>query len=130
MCGGMEGCGGHRRMQRPSSSGVTLETAPESHIPVTTKGPSHGGGEEKPHSLSWGDSRGVGKHVPPIPLDGRCWAGGEGAVKGAASSLQGEEALPSPRSGRKAPARAAGGSPRQPDPSWQDRRSPQRWSFK
>lgn len=51
-CGmqGHRGMRGHGEKRRPSSSRVTLETAPEPHIPVTTEGLSHCGGEAKPHS--------------------------------------------------------------------------------
>lgn len=73
-------------MRRPTSSRVTLETAPEPHIPVTTEGLSHCGGEAKPHSPAQGDSRGVGKRVPQCCSMAGARQGDRWLQKGAVSS--------------------------------------------
>lgn len=125
-CGmqGHRGMRGHGGMRRPSSSRVTLETAPESHIPVTTEGLSHCGGEAKPHSPAQGDSRGAGKHVPPsCSMAGT--RQGESCCKGGCVLPRGRGASPSPGQGEKPlpgwlSASFPPGSwipPRQPDPS-------------
>lgn len=87
-CGrqGHRGMRGHGGMRRPSSSRVTLETAPEPHIPVTTEGLSHCGGEAKPHSPAQGDSRGVGKRVPQCCSMAGARQGDRWLQKGAVSS--------------------------------------------
>lgn len=119
-CGmqGHRGMRGHGGMRRPSSSRVTLETAPESHIPVTTEGLSHCGGEAKPHSPAQGDSRGAGKRVP----QSCSMAGtrqGESCCKGGCVLPRGPGGISQPRAGREAPARVAVGqlSSWQLDPS-------------
>lgn len=115
--GGMQGhrgMRGHGGMRRPSSSKVTLETAPEPHIPVTTEGLSHCGGEAKPHSPAQGDSRGVGKRVP----QSRSMAGarqGERWLQRGLCPPPGQGGIAQPWAGRKAPARVAVGQ----NSSWQ-----------
>lgn len=134
---GHRGMRGHGGMRRPSSSRVTLETAPESHIPVTTEGLSHCGGEAKPHSPAQGDSRDAGKRVPqsrsmdgarqgetwlqrrlcPCPgLEGivQPWAGREAAARVAVGQRSSWQLDPSPAAGSLPGGRI---HPWQPDPS-------------